>query len=201
MIGTIRPLVQGSPTSLRASTALALYVTGAVVGALVTGTAITIAQAATSHVDVRWRWIILGTIAVGLAAADLGFWRLHTPSSRRQTGAQWPRTIGPRRAWLAWGFDMALGFTTIRVTSLIWVALAASVLVVPSPAGFLVAGAYAAGVTMGLIGATCSLHFRTILQPTFGEIRLLALSSTLAKSGGIISLAVACTSFVRAAFP
>ena len=199
MIGMIRPLVQGSPMSLRAGTALVLYATGAVLGALVTGTAVTIAQAATSHLDVRWRWITLGAIAAGLAAADLDFWRLHTPSLRRQTGAQWPRTMGPRRAWLAWGFDMALGFTTIRVTSLIWLALAAAVLVIASPAGFLVAGAYAAGVTMELIGATCGLHFRTILQPVFGEMRLLSLSSTLSKSSGVISLAVAFTSFMRAA--
>jgi hypothetical protein len=168
-----------------------LYVAGATVGAAAIGVVIELVHAPASHLAANWRWLILGATAVVLASADLHFMNLRTPSWNRQTGSQWPRIIGPRRAWFAWGADMALGFSTIRVTSLFWLATVAAVLVVPWPYGFAAAGAYAMGLAMALISATWSMRRHSALEPTFSEIRLLGLSSAVARVSAIICLVAA----------
>src|SRR6185436_20659294 len=45
---------------------------------------------------------------------------LRTPTLRRQTSSTWYRKRGPRAVWPLWGFDLGLGFSTIRLSSLYW---------------------------------------------------------------------------------
>jgi hypothetical protein len=74
--------------------------------------------------------IVLGAAGVALAFRDL---RGRTPTLRRQTDPVWWRTRGHFKAAFLWGFDLGLGFTTIRVASLFWIVLLA-ILLLGSPA-------------------------------------------------------------------
>lgn len=64
----------------------------------------------------------------------------------RQTKSWWRHHFGPDLAALFWGWDLGLGFTTMRVTSLYWV-VALMVVVVGSPAaGATITGCYGAAL-------------------------------------------------------
>ena len=64
--------------------------------------------------------VAVGVAGCALLLADLGLLGLRTPTLRRQTGSTWYHKRGPRAVWLFWGFDLGLGFTTIRLSSLYW---------------------------------------------------------------------------------
>ena len=63
---------------------------------------------------------MVGAAGCGLLLADLGLLGLRTPTLRRQTSSTWYRKRGPRAVWPLWGFDLGLGFSTIRLSSLYW---------------------------------------------------------------------------------
>lgn len=89
--------------------------------------------------------LILGTAGVALAALDVAG---RTPTVRRQTEPVWWRTRGPYRAAFLWGFDLGLGFTTIRVASLYWIVVLAIVLIGSPAAGAATLAVY--GLALGL---------------------------------------------------
>jgi hypothetical protein len=85
-----------------------------------------------------------------LSAADLRLLHLTTPSVPRQTAPYLPRLIGPISAWFVWGFDIALGFSTIRVTSLYW-ALVLILMTSPSVWSPVILFFYVLGFVLGLL--------------------------------------------------
>ena len=119
MIGVIGPLVQGKRQLRGTGRSIALFALGTVAGAAVTGALIGLIAAA-----VR----LAGTVpavAVGVAGcllllADVGLFGLRTPTLFRQTCSTWYRERGNQSVWALWGFDLGLGFSTIRLSSLYW---------------------------------------------------------------------------------
>ena len=82
-------------------------------------------------------------LLVLLAVVDTGVIRLRTPMWRRQTPKQLFYLYGPNKAALLWGLDVGLVFTTFRVTSLSWAALAVTAAgLVPWWSGLLYAFGY-----------------------------------------------------------
>jgi hypothetical protein len=73
-------------------------------------------------------WLFV-PVAVVLAVLDL---TNRTPHVWRQVPQQLVNTLPPGTLGLVWGFDLGLLFTTQKVASLIWVALAGVILVEPT---------------------------------------------------------------------
>lgn len=72
-------------------------------------------------IDVIWRLIALGIVAFAIGAVDvLRGSRGPLISWKRQTSRKIYYSWGPGPAALVWGGDAGLGFTTYRVTSLVW---------------------------------------------------------------------------------
>ena len=118
MIGVIGPLVKGK-RELRGSVgSVALFGLGAVAGALITGSLIgVLGWALQSLAGERTLALVVGAAGCGLLLIDVA---RRTPTLRRQTCSTWYRERGSRRAWALWGFDLGLGFSTIRLSSLYW---------------------------------------------------------------------------------
>src|SRR5262245_4896961 len=118
MIGVIGPLVKGK-RELRGSVgSVALFGLGAIAGALITGSLIGVLGAVLqSLAGERPLALLVGAAGCVLLLVDLG---RRTPTLRRQTCSTWYRDIGARKSWALWGFDLGLGFSTIRLSSLYW---------------------------------------------------------------------------------
>jgi hypothetical protein len=118
MIGVIGPLVQGK-RELRGSVgSVAVFGTGAIVGAATTGVVVGLLGAVFQGLaEDGVRAVAVGAGGLLLLLVDL---RSRTPTLRRQTCSTWYRERGPRFAWPLWGFDLGLGFSTIRLSSLYW---------------------------------------------------------------------------------
>jgi len=152
MIGMIMPLVKAAKDQAR-WWALAHYSAGALISAFALGTTAMILADLSTNVFSRRSWAAL--VGIGGAmfiACDLELFGLRPFSLRRQTCRLWWDTVGPERAWFFWGLDLGMGWTTIRVTSLLWMALLFMVLV-PPIVGPMLGIAYAVGLTSGLGGA------------------------------------------------
>jgi hypothetical protein len=118
MIGVIGPLVQGKRELRGSVRSVAVFALAAVAGAATTGALIGLLAAGFQGLageDVRAG--VVGVAGCLLLVIDLG---LRTPSLRRQTCSTWYRERGPAFAWPLWGFDLGLGFSTIRLSSLYW---------------------------------------------------------------------------------
>jgi hypothetical protein len=121
MIGVIGPLVRGKRQLRGSVRSVAVFGLGAVVGAAITGAVIgVVAAAAQGLAGDQVRAVTVGVAGCVLLLADLGFFGLRTPTLRRQTCSTWYRELGPGTAWPLWGFDLGLGFSTIRLSSLYW---------------------------------------------------------------------------------
>lgn len=98
-------------------------------------------------------WLLAVVCAV-FAVADLAN---RTPHVWRQVPQSFARTLLPGERGLAWGFDLGTLFSTQKVTSLIWAAIAAGLLL--SPAG---TAAVIMTVTLvsGLVIAVQSFRYR-----------------------------------------
>ena len=119
MVGAIGPHVQGKRQGSARS--VTLFTLGAVAGAAITGSLVgLVGAAAQALADERVLAVVVGAAGCVLLLADLGFLGWRTPTLRRQTSSAWYRERGPRAAWALWGFDLGLGFSTIRVSSLYW---------------------------------------------------------------------------------
>lgn len=118
MIGVIGPLVKGK-RELRGSVgSVVVFGVGAIAGALVTGSLIgLLAAALQSLAKEETLALVVGVAGCLLLLIDLSS---RTPTLRRQTCSTWYRDRGARRAWVLWGFDLGLGFSTIRLSSLYW---------------------------------------------------------------------------------
>jgi hypothetical protein len=119
MIGVIGPLVQGKRELRGSGRAIALFTLGAVAGAMLTGVLIG-ALAALGRLAGGVPAVAVGAVGCALLVADLGVFGLRTPTLLRQTCSTWYREGGRQSVWAAWGFDLGLGFSTIRLSSLYW---------------------------------------------------------------------------------
>jgi hypothetical protein len=121
MIGVIGPLVKGK-RELRGSVgSVTLFGLGAIAGALITGSLIgVLGAAAQSFAGERTLALVVGAVGCVLLLVDLGTLGLRTPTLRRQTCSTWYRELGAGKSWALWGFDLGLGFSTIRLSSLYW---------------------------------------------------------------------------------
>jgi hypothetical protein len=118
MIGVIGPLVQGKRELRGTGGPVAVFAVGAVVGATITGAVVGVLAAGFQALAGEGvRPVVVGVAGCLLLLVDLG---LRTPTLRRQTCSTWYRERGPRFAWPLWGFDLGLGFSTIRLSSLYW---------------------------------------------------------------------------------
>jgi hypothetical protein len=119
MVGVIGPLVQGKRELRGSGRSIALFTVGAMAGAALTGVAIGVLAGA-----VRLAWdvpaLAVGAAGCVLLLADLGIFGLRTPTLLRQTCSTWYREGGRQSVWALWGFDLGLGFSTIRLSSLYW---------------------------------------------------------------------------------
>src|SRR2546423_4647490 len=149
MIGVIGPLVQGKRELRGAVGSVTVFALGALAGAATTGALIGLLGA---FVGGRVPTIAVGAAGCLLLLVDLGILGLRTPTLRRQTCSTWYRERGARSVWALWGFDLGLGFSTIRLSCLYWLMLlfvAAFVSPVLAP---LVLASY--GVGLGVAFAT-----------------------------------------------
>jgi hypothetical protein len=121
MIGVIGPLVQGK-RELRGSVgSVAIFAVGAIIGAALTGVAVGLFGSVLQSVaGDRSLAIGVGVAGAILLLIDLGLLGLRSPTLRRQTCSTWYHERGPRSVWAFWGFDLGLGFSTIRLSSLYW---------------------------------------------------------------------------------
>ena len=128
MAGVAGPML----TSRRAAGArflVGLAVGGAAGGVALAVPAYLVGTALSAVLDERIRLWVFVLVGVALAAADLAN---RTPHVWRQVPQQFVHTLPPGTLGLVWGFDLGLLFTTQKVASLIWIALAGVVLVEPS---------------------------------------------------------------------
>lgn len=97
---------------------------------------------------------LLAALCVFFGLADLSG---RTPRMWRQVPEDLINRLPPGSLGLAWGFDLGLLFTTQKATSLIWVAIAAGILLDPPVAGALLVGI---AVAASMAVAAYSLYWR-----------------------------------------
>ena len=98
-------------------------------------------------------WALAVSCAV-FAVADL---MNRTPHVWRQVPQALVYRLPPGKLGLVWGFDLGLLFTTQKVVSLIWVAIAAGILLAPASAAGIVIGAALLG---GVAVMAASIAYR-----------------------------------------
>jgi cytochrome c biogenesis protein CcdA len=96
----------------------------------------------------------VAVLALACGAADLGVFHLRTPTVRRQTERLWWFRLRKPVAAFVWGLDLGVVVTSIRVSSLAWVALAVAFLSGSAWRGALVMALYGIGLVANLIAAT-----------------------------------------------
>lgn len=139
---------------------------GATASAAIVGLALGSIRVPESHASVS----AAASAGLTLALIDLTFGKTFT--LRRQTCPVWWRTRGPVFAAVAWGVDLGLGFTTIRVTSLYWFVLIVILLRASLVSGALILGLYGVGVMLGLWMGFFALNRRDEIHPNLEALRL-----------------------------
>lgn len=181
MVGVSGSLVEGSRhRAIRVAQGLFPLAVGCLAGAATVGVAVAVIAAPMSVIP---RDIATASFAAGatmLIAIDL--LSRASPYSlaswRRQTCQIWASMPHRTAANLAWGFDLGLGFTTYRVSSLYWLAcIGAALLVTPAHIAYLFlfyslgfVGGIAAGIwtTRGIGIVSLTKHSSTVRQVLIG---------------------------------
>lgn len=112
------------------------FLTGLAAGSAAAGLVLAVpayllASAAHAALPMHARFGLLSGVCAVLAIADL---TNRTPHVWRQVPQPLVHRLQPGSLGVAWGFDLGLLFTTQKVVSLIWVALAAVILLDPAMA-------------------------------------------------------------------
>ena len=147
MVGVIGPRVRGTRQVRGSVGTVTVFALSAMVGAAITGSLIGLLGAL---VGGRVPTIAVGAAGCLLLLADL---RMRTPTLLRQTCSTWYRERGAGTAWTLWGFDLGLGFSTIRLSSLYWLMVLFVVAFVPPVFAPLVLAFYGLGLGVALAGA------------------------------------------------
>jgi hypothetical protein len=165
MVGVTSPLLRADRR--RAARLLAGYASGTAAATLLLLALLTpVARAAQSAAPGWARGGLAAMVVLALAALDL---LGRTPHVDRQTPQLLVRLLPSGRAGaagLAWGFDIGLLFTTIKMSSLLWAALAWAMLLDASALP-LVLGVYASvtialHVTLSLVAGRPTLRARLL---------------------------------------
>ena len=163
MIGVIGPLVQGKRELRGTGRSIALFTLGAMAGAALTGAVIGVVAGA-----VRLAWdvpaLAVGVVGCLLVIADLGAFGLRTPTLLRQTCSTWYRDEGKQSVWALWGFDLGLGFSTIRLSSLYWLMVLVVAAFVPPVLAPVVLACYGLGLGVAF-GAALYAQSRSTPTP------------------------------------
>jgi hypothetical protein len=163
MIGVIGPLVQGKRELRGTGKSIALFTLGAMAGAALTGAVIGVIAGA-----VRLSWdvpaLAVGVVGCLLVIADLGTFGLRTPTLMRQTCSTWYREEGKQSVWALWGFDLGLGFSTIRLSSLYWLMVLFVAAFVPPALAPVVLACYGLGLGVAF-GAALYAQARSTPTP------------------------------------
>jgi hypothetical protein len=195
MLGVAMPLVQAAQRWRSWIFVAGAFAAGAVIGSFSIGL-ITwgIGSQLQRHVPESSRYGLVGVVGLLLLAADTGIGRLRTPSLMRQTSPHFFQRLGPVKAFVLWGIDIGLGFSTIRVTSLYWFALAAAMLAAPPRLAPALLGMYGVGLSAALavfaIGPFSAPHESRAVQALRAARGL--------KDAAIVALAVLAVLFVVA---
>lgn len=201
MVGVIGPLVQRERRVRGWIGSLLWFSTGAVAGGATMGALLgALGSAAQDVADRQTLGVLVGAIGCVLLLADLGVLRLRTPMLRRQTCSTWYHERGPRTAWILWGFDLGLGFSTIRLSSLYWLAALFVVAFVPPAAAPFVVACYGLGLALAL-AAAAARHTRSpeSVSPGLGLLGAagrVRIASDVAL--GLLSLAIILVSLAAA---
>jgi hypothetical protein len=151
MVGVIGPRVRGTRQVRGSVGTVTVFALSAIVGAAITGSLIgLLGGAAQALAGERALAVAVGAAGCVLLLADL---RMRTPTLRRQTCSTWYRERGAGTAWTLWGFDLGLGFSTIRLSSLYWLMVLFVVAFVPPVFAPLVLAFYGLGLGVALAGA------------------------------------------------
>ena len=151
MVGVIGPRVRGTRQVRGSVGTVTVFALTAMVGAAITGSLIgLLGGAAQALAGERTLAVAVGAAGCLLLLADL---RMRTPTLRRQTCSTWYRERGAGTAWTLWGFDLGLGFSTIRLSSLYWLMVLFVVAFVPPVFAPLVLAFYGLGLGVALAGA------------------------------------------------
>jgi len=135
----------------RDSRGAARFLTGLVIGEVLGGlvlAAVVLLVGSLLHavLPLAVRLVAVAVAAVVFGVAD---WRGRTPHTYRQVPRQLVNKLTPGTLGLVWGFDLGLLFTTQKVVSLLWMSLAAVLLIDPMAAPFaLVVWSVAAGLVV-----------------------------------------------------
>jgi uncharacterized protein YacL len=151
MVGVIGPRVRGTRQVRGSVGTVAVFTVCAMAGAAITGSLIGLLGAAVQAFAGRQTLAAaVGAVGCVLLLADL---RMRTPTLRRQTRSTWYRRLGSRTAWALWGFDLGLGFSTIRLSSLYWLMVLFVAAFVPPVLAPFVLAFYGLGLGVAFAGA------------------------------------------------
>src|SRR3954451_8695680 len=194
MVGVIGPRVRGTRQVRGSVGTVTLFAVSAMVGAAITGAVIgLLGGAAQALASERTLAVAVGAAGCLLLLADL---RMRTPTLKRQTCSTWYRERGAGTAWALWGFDLGLGFSTIRLSSLYWLMVLFVAAFVPPVFAPLVLAFYGLGLGAALAGAVVAQK-RTASSATSPGLGLLhaAARGRLAAVAvrGLLSVAIVLT--------
>ena len=156
MVGVASPMLRYGPMVRYGRSVPYRLLTGLTVGLLLASFALAlvawvIGTSLASFVPLHARLLLLAALCLVFGVADL---LNRTPHVRRQVPQVFIRRLPPGELLgITWGFDLGLLFTTQKVVSLLWVALAAIVLVVPD-SGWLILGTAAMLEALTIAGAS-----------------------------------------------
>src|SRR4051812_46995482 len=151
MVGVIGPRVRGTRQVRGSVGTVTLFAVSAMLGAAITGAVIgLLGGAAQALAGERTLAVAVSAAGCLLLLADL---RMRTPTLKRQTCSTWYRERGAGTAWALWGFDLGLGFSTIRLSSLYWLMVLFVAAFVPPMFAPLVLAFYGLGLGAALAGA------------------------------------------------
>lgn len=144
--GVARLLVERERTAGSGSRAwLLTFVAGACLGAVTTGAFVAVLAATVPRGSITL--VAAAGAAATLVAVDVVISQQYSVLSiPRQTCSTWYIRMPRRRTFFVWGYDLGLGFSTFRVSSLYWVVLIALVARSRDGTAPLVLLFYAAGV-------------------------------------------------------
>lgn len=179
MVGVSGSLVQGSRQSvLRLITSLSVMASGCVAGAIVVGSVIAAVASIRETISQGVSLVVFAVAAVALVAIDWSSKHGYSRASwRRQTCQVWASMPHRTAANIAWGFDLGLGFTTYRVSSLYWLGCLGTILFITPGYAPLVVALYAVGFMAGVAAGvvkTCGISVVSLTRHSLLARRVLA---------------------------
>jgi hypothetical protein len=137
MTGVAGPLIRNARTRGRGTRFLAGLVIGGAAGGAALAVPVYLLGLLLGPVPEWARLTVLAAVCTALAVADF---TSRTPHVWRQVPQGLVNRLPSGSLGLVWGFDLGLLFTTQKTTSLVWVALAALVLLQPASAAVVLIG-------------------------------------------------------------